>query len=93
MTLRHFAPLKRLGSGADSVLGYPSDARALDLFNEADRKQQAAQSLLQVLSCADDLSQCSNAELAGCFMAVRCLTEEAGVLYEAAFDQAVIEGV
>ena len=91
MSSRPFTPFHQRGNGADSVSGYQSDARALDLFAEADRKQHAGQCLLQVLSCAEGLSNCNSEELAGCFMAVRHLTEEAGLLYEAAFDRASAE--
>lgn len=82
-----FRPL-RADSQANSlaVLGYRTDASYLELTNEADMRQSAAQHLLNVLSCVTDLDEFTAAELAGCFLAVRLLSSDARTLYDGACD-------
>ncbi|SEQ69488.1 hypothetical protein SAMN04244573_02065 [Azotobacter beijerinckii] len=82
-----FRPL-RADSQANSlaVLGYRTDASYLELTNEADMRQSAAQHLLNVLSCVTDLDEFTASELAGCFLAVRLLSSDARTLYDAACD-------
>ncbi|RRV39831.1 hypothetical protein EGJ86_10390 [Pseudomonas sp. o96-267] len=69
----------------NSVLGYRADTSHMDLMNEADMRQDAAQCLLGLLSCLADFESSDNKEIAGCFNAVRMLVNDAAALQVAAY--------
>lgn len=60
------------------------DASGLALFEEAERRQHAAQQLANTLGCLDGMGSASEAQLHGCFLALRLLLDDASALYAAA---------
>lgn len=79
-----FVPLHSSSTG-DSILGYRSNAGYLDLVNEADLRQGAAQHLLSLLSCLVDFDESDSAEIAGCFLAVQLLSGDVAALQRGAY--------
>ena len=62
----------------------PAIERGLALFEEAERRQGAAQQLANTLGCLDGMGSASEAQLHGCFLALRLLLDDASALYAAA---------
>ncbi len=79
-----FVPLHSSSTG-DSILGYRANADYLDLVNEADMRQGAAQHLLSLLSTLVNFDESDNAEIAGCFLAVQLLTGDVAALQHGAY--------
>jgi hypothetical protein len=70
-----------------SLLGFHSDAKALELYDEAMQRQHAALGLLCALSSACNLNELATDPLSGCMQAIRLLCSDAAGLYSAAWDR------
>lgn len=60
------------------------DATGLALFEEAELRQGAARQLVDTLGALDGLGSATEAQLQGCFLALRLLLNDASSLYSAA---------
>ena len=69
------------------LLGFRSDARATELYDQAIQRQHAALSLLCVLGGTPHLNELSDDPLSGCIQAVRLLCGDAAGLYSAAWER------
>jgi hypothetical protein len=80
-----FTPLH--SSEHNCLLGFRSDARATELYDEAMQRQHAALSLLCVLGGTPHLNELSDEPLSGCIQAVRLLCSDAAGLHSAAWER------
>ncbi|MBL4834092.1 MAG: hypothetical protein JKY26_08975 [Pseudomonas sp.] len=81
-----FVPFETNRAGDSlSVIGHRADADYLELMNEADLRHHAALQLLDVLSTQENLTELSNRELGGCFLAVKYLVADANALYSGTY--------
>jgi hypothetical protein len=69
-------------------LGFRTDARAGELYDEATLRQTAALNLLCALSSASNLNELASESLSGCIHAIKLLCGDATGLYSAAWDRA-----
>lgn len=79
-----FTPLYASKHGC--LLGFRSDARAGELFDEAMQRQHAVLGLLCALSSTSDLNELASEPLSGCIQAIRLLCSDAAALYSAAWN-------
>lgn len=80
-----FSPLHR--GEHNCLLGFRSDARAGELYDEAMQRQLAALDLLCVLSGTSNLNELASDSLSGCIQAIRLLCGDSAGLYSAAWDR------
>lgn len=80
-----FTPLH--ASEHSCLLGFRSDARAGELYDEAMQRQHAVLGLLCALSGTSNLNELSGEPLNGCIQAIRLLCSDAAGLYSAAWDR------
>ncbi len=80
-----FTPLH--ASEHNCLLGFRSDARAGELYDEATLRQTAALDLLCALSGTSKLNELTSEPLSGCIQAIRLLCSDAAGLYSAAWDR------
>lgn len=79
-----FTPLH--AGECNCLLGFRSDARAGELYDEATLRQTAALNLLCALSSASNLNELASESLSGCIHAIKLLCGDATGLYSAAWD-------
>lgn len=78
-----FTPLH--SSEHNCLLGFRSDAKATELYDEAMQRQHAVLSLLCALGGTSHLNELADEPLGGCFQAIRLLCSDAAGLYSAAW--------
>lgn len=69
----------------DCLIGYRSDAKASELFDEAMLRQHAVLGLLCTLSGASHLHESCSDSLNGCIQAIRILCSDTAALYAGAW--------
>lgn len=70
----------------DCLLGYRSDAKASELYEEAMQRQHAVLRLLGALSGAPNLDELQADCLNGCFQAIRILCSDTAALHAGAYE-------
>jgi hypothetical protein len=78
-----FIPLH--SNESNCLLGFRSDAKAIELYDAATLRQNAVLDLLCALSGAD-LKPPASEPVNGCIQAIRLLCNDAAALYSAAWD-------
>jgi hypothetical protein len=68
------------------TLGFRTDARAGELYDEATLRQTAALDLLCALSGATNLNELQADCLSGCFQAIRILCSDTAALHTGAYE-------
>ena len=78
-----FTPLH--AGECNCLLGFRSDAKAIELYDAATLRQNAVLDLLCALS-GSDLNSLAYEPMNGCIQAIRLLCNDAAALYSAAWD-------